>query len=230
MPIPGGGPAGSEPPKEKGESPQKGCSRAKSRGSDFLASDVRQSHQQHEACGSPATRQVTRGSSPLENLDARGELERGSFASPTLTARLRGHAGALGKLGRPSSPLPSWNVQAKLDGTISGQAPTVAGRVPWTVARRTLQLRGAGTDWRRSKRNGAGPSPFETRRARRMAEPFSDSFVSVRERCTSPGAQCVAQVDKPQLGHLHTSFTVQDGWMRLARPARCANARSASFM
>jgi AsmA protein len=192
-------------------------------GADWLPTDVRDRVAGVKVGGRLRLAKVTRGALDLENLDARGDLQQGVFRLTDATARLYGGTLALSGSSvdlRPARPV--WSLQAKLDGTDLGQSTEHVAKVrPLDgILGGSLQLRGAGTDWPNIRTTVAGQGDFIVRNATFSSDlqgRFADAFVHVMQ-VLEMGRGALPKTDKTQLGDLHASVVVQDGWMRLTAP------------
>jgi len=208
-----GGGASSEPPSKPVE------------GSDWMPSDVRDRIAAVKVAGRLRLGKVTRGALQLESLDARGDLQHGTFRLADATARLYGGTLALSGTSvdlRPARPV--WSLQAKLDGTDLGQSTEQIAKVRALDGSLggTLQLHGAGSDWPSIRTSVTGQGAFIVRNATLgtdLQSHFADAFVEVLQGLAmekKPGD--LPRSNKTQLGDLHANVAVQDGWLRLTSP------------
>jgi AsmA protein len=190
---------------------------------DWMPSDVRQRVAAVKLAGRVRLGKVTRGALELDDLDARGELEHGTFRLVDGTAGLYG--GTLSLSGssvdlRP--PQPAWNLQAKLDGTDLGRSTEQIAKVrPVDGALGgSLQLHGAGADWPNIRTTVTGRGDLAVRNATlatNLPARFADAFVQTLQALeVQPNA--LPKIDKTALGDLRANVVVQEGWLRLTSP------------
>jgi AsmA protein len=188
-----------------------------------MPSDVRRRVAALKIAGRVRVGKVTRGALELDDLDARGELEHGTFRLVDGTAGLYG--GTLSLSGssvdlRP--PQPVWNLQAKLDGTDLGRSTEQVAKarpLDGTLGG-SLQLHGAGADWPNIRTTVTGRGDFAVRNATlatNLPARFADAFVQTLQALeVQPSA--LPKIDKTALGDLRANVVVQEGWLRLASP------------
>jgi AsmA protein len=178
--------------------------------------------------------EVVNGKLTASNVRAKAALRGGVLAIEQASAELYGGRADLGGTQvHLADANPKWNLKAKLDSVDLGAALTaVTGAAPLTGrATGTLDLSGVGSNWDRLKQVLTGSGGIRIADGALTTTAIGDQALSAiaqgLERAGRGAAgRKVASVEggRTTLRDLAATFTVQDGWMALAKPVAFATA------